>query len=182
MTKVTEPDSKSPAKPERTPPTVEKFHDEENAVTMTVSGDVWRIFDAAGGEEMGGTLLEQIVQVGSQGRTFDDKAANFIVGFVDNMHPNDPAEALLLTQMGATHQAAMMMARRLNHVKEIPQQDSAERALNKLLRTFTSQMEALRKYRNGGKQTVTVQHVHVEDGGQAIVGNVKTGGSGHEKK
>ena len=34
----------------------------------------------------------------------------------------------------------------------------------------------LRKHRNGGKQTVTVQHVNVEDGGQAIVGNVDAGG------
>ena len=99
MTEITKTESKTPARPERTPPTVETFHDEENALTMRVSGDVWRIFDAAGGEEMGGALFEQIVQVGSQGRTFDDKAANYIVGFVDNMHPNDPAEALLLTQM-----------------------------------------------------------------------------------
>ncbi|MEH6648333.1 hypothetical protein [Sulfitobacter sp.] len=46
---------------------------------------------------------------------------------------------------------------------------------NKLARTYTAQMEALRKHRNGGRQTVTVQHVNVENGGQAIVGNVQTG-------
>ena len=33
-------------------------------------------------------------------------------------------------------------------------------------------MEALRRYRSGGEQNVTVQHVSVNDGGQAIVGNV----------
>jgi len=37
------------------------------------------------------------------------------------------------------HQATMMMARRLNHVETIPQQDVAERALNKLARTYASQ-------------------------------------------
>ena len=52
----------------------------------------------------------------------------------------------------------------------------------KLCRAYTGQMEALRKHRNGGKQTVTVQHVNVEDGGQAIVGNVETGGRGDERK
>jgi hypothetical protein len=43
-------------------------------------------------------------------------------------------------------------------------------------------MEALRKHRNGGKQTVTVQHVNVEDGGQAIVGDVQSGGRGKNGK
>jgi len=38
------------------------------------------------------------------------------------------------------------------------------------------QMETLRKHRNGGKQTVTVQHVNVSDGGKAIVGDVSHGG------
>jgi hypothetical protein len=33
-------------------------------------------------------------------------------------------------------------------------------------------MEALKRYRSGDEQKVTVQHVHVSDGGQAIVGNV----------
>jgi len=48
----------------------------------------------------------------------------------------------------------------------------------KMLRTFTAQMEALKKYRTGGQQKVTVEHVHVNEGGQAIVGNVSQGGGG----
>jgi hypothetical protein len=66
----------------------------------------------------------------------------------------------------------MKFARRLNNVDTIPQQDSAERAFNKLTRTFVTQMEALKRYRTGGEQKVTVQHVSVSEGGQAIVGNV----------
>jgi hypothetical protein len=77
-----------------------------------------------------------------------------------------------------THAATMMMARKLNLANNIQQRDSSERAYNKLARTFTSQVETLRKLRNGGNQTVTVQHVNVSEGGQAIVGNVKTGGRG----
>lgn len=37
------------------------------------------------------------------------------------------------------------------------------------------QVEALAKLRNGGQQTVKVEHVHVHQGGQAIVGNVTQG-------
>ena len=36
-------------------------------------------------------------------------------------------------------------------------------------------MEALKRYRAGGEQKVTVQHVSVSEGGQAIVGNVTQG-------
>ena len=46
----------------------------------------------------------------------------------------------------------------------------------KLMRTFTAQMETLKRLRMGGKQTIQVQHVHVNEGGQAIVGDVKGGG------
>jgi hypothetical protein len=74
--------------------------------------------------------------------------------------------------MAAIHNAIMTFTRRLAHVENIPQQDSAERALNKLARTFVSQMEALKRYRTGGEQKVTVQHVSVSEGGQAIVGNI----------
>jgi hypothetical protein len=45
------------------------------------------------------------------------------------------------------------------------------------------QMEALKRYRTGGEQKVTVQHVSVSEGGQAIVGNVTppAGGTASEK-
>jgi hypothetical protein len=73
--------------------------------------------------------------------------------------------------MAATHNAIMTFARRLNHRVDSPQQDSAERAFNKLARTFAAQVETLKRYR-GGEQTMRVESVTVNDGGQAIVGNV----------
>jgi Acetyltransferase (GNAT) domain len=50
--------------------------------------------------------------------------------------------------------------------------ESAQNVFNKLARTFAAQVEALKRYRSGGEQKMTVQHVHVAQGGQAIVGNV----------
>ncbi len=78
----------------------------------------------------------------------------------------------------------MTFAGRLARVDNIQQQDSAERAFNKLARTFTAQVEALKRYRTGGEQKVTVQHVTVNEGGQAVVGNVShsAGGRGAKKK
>ena len=80
--------------------------------------------------------------------------------------------------MAAVHMATF--ARRLANVETIPQQDSAERALNKLARTFTTQIEALKRYRSTGQQKVTVEHVTVQAGGQAIVGNVSHGAPSSE--
>ena len=80
----------------------------------------------------------------------------------------------------------------LTAIAEIKPRDAVERMLanadnidqvqahysgyNKLARTYSMQMETLRKHRNGGKQTVVVQHVNVADGAQAVIGNVQTGG------
>jgi hypothetical protein len=38
---------------------------------------------------------------------------------------------------------------------------------------FREQLQALQRYRGKGQQKVTVEHVHVHAGGQAIVGNVE---------
>ena len=124
----------------------------------------------------------QVATIGSQGRKIDEGASNFLLSVVRGVQPRDELEAMLAVQMGAIHQATMMMARRLNHVETIPQQDAAERALNKLARTYATQMEALKRYRTGGQQKVTVEHVTVNQGGQAIVGAVTHGGGvAHEK-
>ena len=47
-----------------------------------------------------------------------------------------------------------------------------------MLRAYAAQVEALRRLRNGGSQTVRVEHVYVNEGGQAIIGNVTRYGAG----
>jgi hypothetical protein len=104
-----------------------------------------------------------------------------MLSVIKGVKPRDQVEALLAAQMAAVHTATMTWAQRLAHVKTIPQQDSAERAFNKLARTFAAQVEALKRYRSRGDQTVRVEHVTVNEGGQAIVGNVSHGGRGPRK-
>jgi hypothetical protein len=47
-------------------------------------------------------------------------------------------------------------------------------AAARLLRAYATQVEALRRLRHGGSQTLRVEHVHVNEGGQALIGNVKS--------
>ena len=127
-------------------------------------------------------LLLQLANAGSQGKKVDERGLNFMLSVVKGIQPKDQIEAMLASQMAAVHMATMTFARRLDHVDNIPQQDSAERTFNKLARTFATQVEALKRYRTGGGQVVRVEHVNVHAGGQAVVGNVThTGGGGAEK-
>ena len=86
--------------------------------------------------------------------------------------PRDEIEAMLATQMVATHVAAIKALKQLKGSVNTTQQDSNGNLAVKLLRTFTMQLEALQRYRGKGQQKVTVEHVHVNAGGQAIVGIV----------
>jgi hypothetical protein len=123
-------------------------------------------------------LVSQLFNAGTVGENFDSKGANFMLAVIRGIAPKDEVEAMIAAQMAAVHMATMKFARRLNHVDNIQQQDAAERAFNKLARTFTVQVEALKRYRTGGEQRVIVQHVTVNEGGQAIVGPVSSAPAG----
>jgi hypothetical protein len=86
---------------------------------------------------------------------------------------------MLCSQMVALHSQGLEYLRRTM----IPEQtsdgvDSNVNRATRLLRTFAILTESLRAHRSGGKQTVTVEHVTVQAGGQAIVGTVNRGVGG----
>ena len=123
-------------------------------------------------------VVEQMASCTAKGGNTDDSALNGMLAIVRGAEPKDHLETMLAVQMAAVHNATMTFARRLNNVDNIRQQDSAEKAFNKLARTFVMQLEALKRYRTGGQQKVVVEHVTVNQGGQAIVGNIQGGGGG----
>ena len=53
-------------------------------------------------------------------------------------------------------------------------------AMNSIPSTKVLPTEALQRYRGKGQQKVTVEHVHVHTGGQAIVGSVRQSGGGRD--
>jgi hypothetical protein len=123
-------------------------------------------------------LLGQLASVAKG----SEREMNFMLSMVQGLEPKDPLEAMLATQMAAVQTLTMRHAIQLANSNTYKGQEHAERVLNKLARTFLSQMETLKRYRTGGEQKVTVQHVSVNDNAQAIVGNVSTGGGGDKKK
>jgi hypothetical protein len=93
------------------------------------------------------------------------------------IEPRDEIEGMLAAQMVATHNAAMECYRRamLDNQTFEGRRENLNQA-NKLARSYATLMEALNRHRGKGQQRVTVEHVHVHKGGQAIVGNVTPGG------
>jgi hypothetical protein len=120
-------------------------------------------------EDFANGLLNQLINVGRRGKDVETEDVNFMLAMVAGIQPRDEAEAMLAAQMAAIHNAIMTAARRLVRVESIPQQDSASNMLNKLARTYATQVDALKKYRSTGEQSIRVQHVTVNDGGQAVV-------------
>ncbi len=97
-----------------------------------------------------------------------------IVGMM-GIQPKDEMEGMLAAQMVALHHASMECLRRAM----LPEQTFEGRQMslsqaNKLSRSYALLMEALDRHRGKkpSEQKVTVEHVHVYQGGQAIVGNV----------
>jgi hypothetical protein len=106
---------------------------------------------------------------------------NQALAAVTGIDAKDGTEAMLATQMTATHVAAIRALRHLKASETIPQYNCNGNLAVKLLRTFTMQVEALQRYRGKGQQKVTVEHVHVHAGGQAIVGAISPRGGDKEK-
>jgi len=97
--------------------------------------------------------------------------------------PRDELEGMLGVQMLACHNAAMECYRRAMLTEQPFEfwKDQLSQA-NRLSRTCTTLLEALNRHRGTGQQKVTVEHVNVHDGGQAIVGNVQQGGGSDKKE
>jgi hypothetical protein len=83
---------------------------------------------------------------------------NAALAAVTGIGPQDEAEAMLAAQMVGVHWLAMDLLRKAND--RALRNDAGNLAV-KLLRTFTAQLETLKRYRSAGEQRVVVQHQHV---------------------
>ena len=105
------------------------------------------------------------------------KDANATLAAITEMDPQDPTELMLATQRRTVHNTVMnVFSCALKADQPLELAEFFINSATKLMRAYTAQIEALNKYRTKGQQKITVQHVNVNDGGQAIVGDVNQGG------
>lgn len=119
------------------------------------------------------TLLTQVLATFSS--EDPERCGNFTCALMHGFRPRDETEGVLIAQMTGTHNLIMDYMRHA----VIPGQffkaanDYTDRAY-KLMNIFLKQLEALQKYRGKtSQQKVIVEHVHIHEGGQAVVGNIE---------
>ena len=99
---------------------------------------------------------------------------NAALAMIAGARPKDEIEGALVVQMSCTHAAAIAILGKLDSgfgaERRIATYASAASCS---LTVYVMQVEVFRRLRNGGQQFVRVEHVHVNDGGQAVIGNVK---------
>ena len=111
-----------------------------------------------------------------------EKESDQVLEIMEELQPRDGFEGLLVSQMVLIHNQAIYCISMATLNRAL--QSNAERFQNqaiKLMRLYNQQLETLDKHRNKGQQKMTVEHVHVHKGGQAIVGEVHQGGVTNEK-
>ena len=103
-----------------------------------------------------------------------DRRLSATVAALIGIGPKDELEGMLAAQLVSCHNATMECYRRsmLSEQTFEGRQENLNQA-NKLSRTYATLLEALNRHRGKGQQKVTVEHVHVHSGGQAIVGAVE---------
>ncbi len=107
--------------------------------------------------------------------SYKNQGDNQYISVSENMSgiaPKDQVEGMLAAQMIATHHATMNCFKIAANLQTIDAMNLAFNSANKLARTYTMQMEALNRYRGKGQQKITVEHVSINSGGQAIIGNI----------
>lgn len=143
-----------------------------DAVKLAVEDFLKRTFGTQD-DELQNRFLMQAANIVPDFMVRKDKTCEHVAAALRGVGPRDSLEGMFGVQMVAVHTLAMEMMRRaaFDGQTDLGIEVFVNRA-TKLLRIFTDLTEALSRYRGKFEQKMTVEHVHVYQGGQAIVGQV----------
>lgn len=99
------------------------------------------------------------------------------------LNPTDTYEGMLCSRLLVLHNQYMhFMALSASPTQTTKGVDLNINRATKLMRLYNETFDALNKYRRKGEQKFVVQHVNVQSGGQAVVGDVHNGGGVYAKE
>lgn len=165
---------------ERTPPVQVTFPEGDTRSIRSShsddSGHTMRLADTFGTRSPD-FLATQVTELSAAFRTRGNRDAteqelNAGIALVAAIAPENELEAALAVQMAGCHALTTEMIGRAAGADNLNHAQAFGNLAIKLQRTFTGQIEALARMRGKGQQTVRVEHVTVEAGAQAIVGDV----------
>lgn len=148
-----------------------------NAVLNSV-----RVFHASGSgsSQFVGDLMLRIGEVLTLTEDHDrnENKVGAAFAMIAAVGPTDELEATMALQMVAANESALTFFRRAARSEYIEHTSAYSNMANKAMRSFALHAEALAKLRRGGEQVV--KHVHVNEGGQAVIANTVTTGGGRQ--
>jgi hypothetical protein len=103
-----------------------------------------------------------------------EMAVNSALAMIESEQPRNETEGAIVIQMACVHAATMAVLGRLSEAYGHRNVLAAATAASRLSRTFAILVETLRRLRSGGSQVIRIERVEVRDGGQAVIGNLKT--------
>jgi hypothetical protein len=99
----------------------------------------------------------------------------------DTVQAGNSLEKMLAHQSAVLHDNAMRYVSKAN-LEQDPMHSVRMMNLGvRLMETFQKSLLTLKRLRGTGEQRITIQHVNVTGGGQAVIGQVKTGGNQNEQ-
>jgi hypothetical protein len=87
----------------------------------------------------------------------------------ESVKPVNDLESMLMDQMAALHNCAMRMIRTASLAPDATQMARLSNSSFRAMEVFQAGALVLHRLRNGGQQVVTVQHVTIATGGQAVI-------------
>ena len=132
------------------------------------SHDVWlsRLAEAVGTTDTEIAEFTLRMLASGLGRS-DDTTLNAILAQMQEMQPRDAVERCLLIQMLLTAYKSVQALSVSNLTISSEELEKKIASATRFMRLYLQQCEALRKLRNGGNQTITINHMNVD---KAVIG------------
>lgn len=123
------------------------------------------------------TALDASVERLNLVSAFGTDAAALALDAAESIRASNSLEKMLAHQLAVAHRTCMDLlskaALESDPARAIKQANLAAR----LMDVYQRGLVTLKRMRSAGEQQITVQHVHIASGAQAVVGTVKTGGA-----
>lgn len=132
---------------------------------------------ASGSPEYTNRRVEQLTNAARARKDLGTESLMSDLAFVTGGGAQNTIQSTLLTQMAATHNAAMAALNMSMRTEYVDQLTQVGNLANRLLNTYSRQAETLARLQRDGTQTV--KHIHIDNrhGGQAVVTDaIQTGG------
>ena len=148
-----------------------------------VLGSLYSAIAGSGNEEYSRLFISETLAALLSGSSHqNDHVSNAFHGAMLGMDPKDIIEAQLCSRLLILHSKAMYFMNNAMGSDSTKVVDLNINRFTKLMRLHNETLEALNRHRRKGEQKVTVQHVYINKGGQAVVAGEFTPGGGNEEK